>query len=84
MTFKIVVKGDVYFEGKGKERVRITDLNVLTRHMSKEEVITDPILLRALDLVTDKSLAGEVEGESGDGRIRTTDLNEFYKVIQNR
>ena len=67
LTFTIVVKGDC--DGDG--RVRTKDLNALVDHMSKRKVITDPIALRALDLMVN----------GGDGRIRTTDLNEFYNII---
>lgn len=64
--FTIVAKGDC--DGDG--RVRTLDLDKLIDHIAGNK-ITDPIALRALDLV---------EG-AGDGIIRTTDLNEFYDVL---
>jgi len=67
MTFTIVVKGDADRDG----RVRTVDLNMLIKHLSKEEEITSPIVLRALDLT----------GDHGDGIIRTTDLNMMYQVM---
>lgn len=66
MQFTIVAKGDC--DGDG--RVRTLDLDKLVDHIAGNK-ITDPIALRALDLV---------EG-AGDGIIRTTDLNEFYDVL---
>lgn len=66
-TFKIVAKGDA--DGDG--RVRTLDLDMLIKHLTKEEVIQNPLALRALDL----------REESGDGIIRTTDLDEYYKVL---
>ena len=67
LTFTIVVKGD----SDGDGRVRTKDLNMLVRHLSREEVVTSQIALRALDMASG----------AGDGRIRTTDLNKFYKVL---
>lgn len=66
-TFKIVAKGD----SDGDGRVRTLDLDMLIKHLTKEEVIQNPLALRALDL----------REESGDGIIRTTDLDEYYKVL---
>lgn len=67
LTFTIVVKGDA--DGDG--RVRTKDLDMLVKHLSGENTITDAIALRALD----------IKEEGGDGKIRTTDLNEFYNVM---
>jgi hypothetical protein len=64
--YTIIVKGDV--DGDG--RVRTKDLNTLIQHLSDEKLITDAIKLRALDIY-----------KSGDGILRTTDLNEFYNLL---
>lgn len=64
--FTIIAKGDC--DGDG--RVRTLDLDKLIDHIAGNK-ITDPIALRAIDLVEN----------SGDGIIRTTDLNEFYYVL---
>lgn len=64
--FTIVAKGDC--DGDG--RVRTLDLDKLIDHIAGNK-ITDPIALRALDLVENY----------GDGIIRTTDLNEFYDIL---
>lgn len=64
LTFTIVVKGDA--DGDG--RVRTVDSDILCKHLTRKEVITDPIMLRALDL-------------DGDGRVRTTDIDKLYKVL---
>jgi hypothetical protein len=66
LTFTIVVKGDA--DGDG--RVRAKDLDLLVKHLSEEVLLTDPIKLRALDMHL-----------GGDGKIRATDLNEFYNVL---
>lgn len=67
LTFTIVVKGDC--DGDG--RVRTKDSDALIKHLSGESIITNPIALRALDLMSN----------GADGRIRTTDLNELYNVM---
>lgn len=66
LTFDIVVKGDI--DGDG--RVRSKDLDILTKHLSEAEKITDPLLMRAADILDD-----------GKGRVRSNDLDEFYKVL---
>ena len=69
LRFTIVVKGDSSKDG----RLTATDLNEFEKHVSGEKLITDPIKLRALDVVK----------KSGDGKIRATDLNQIYKLISN-
>lgn len=66
LTFDIVVKGDI--DGDG--RVRSKDLDILTKHLSEAEQITDPLRMRAADILDD-----------GKGRVRSNDLDEFYKVL---
>lgn len=65
-TFKIVVKGDSNKDG----RVTTVDINMLEKHLTGEKTVTDPIILRSLDLGND----------TGDGRITTVDVNKFYTV----
>ncbi len=67
LTFTIIIKGDSSKDG----RLTATDLHQFEDHMSGKKPITDPIKLRAIDLVKNY----------GDGKIRATDLNEFYKLI---
>lgn len=65
-TFKIVVKGDSNKDG----RVTTVDINMLEKHLTGEKTVTDPIILRSLDL----------GNNTGDGRITTVDVNKFYTV----
>lgn len=67
LTFTIIIKGDSSKDG----RLTATDLHQFEDHVSGKKPITDPIKLRALDLVKNY----------GDGKIRATDLNEMYKLI---
>lgn len=67
LRFTIIIKGDSSKDG----RLTATDLHQFEDHVSGKKPITDPIKLRAIDLVKNY----------GDGKIRATDLNEFYKLI---
>lgn len=73
LTFTIVVKGDSDYKDEEKTksqigRVDTKELDKLSRHLSKETIITDPIALRALDM-------------DFDGRVRTTDLDKMYELL---
>ena len=70
LTFTIIIKGDCNGDGVA----RTNDADVLALHIARENLITDPIQARALDLV----------GEYGDGVIRTNDLQEYYDLIARR
>ncbi len=73
LTFTIVVKGDADYKDGEKTKIQIgrvstPDLDKLIMHIAKQNIITDPIALRALDI-------------DFDGRVRNTDLDKMYTLL---
>ena len=69
LSFTIILKGD--YNGDGA--VRTNDSEAVELYIARALEITDPIQLRALDIL-----------DGGDGAVRTNDLTHFYQIIAER